>query len=408
MSDSATQPEPAGNDVFTSLMAPAARLDPYAMYRLLASNGPTLDSGLGAQFVFSHELCLDLLRDRRTSVDERNSLLAGPGDDLPTLIHLDPPDHDRLRRLVQAAFTPRRVDGLRTRAQEIVSRAVPALDGQEDVDLIEALAYPVPLLIICELLGIPGSDHALVKDWSTVLARSIDPAVLRDENTNAAIAQAQSEFADYLRVLVQHRRRSPSDDLFSALSARGNETDTLSEPELLGLALLLLVAGHETTVNLIGNSMLALLRHPDQYRLLHRGAVTARCAVEELLRFDSPVQMTTRIALEDIKLGPQTLAAGNFAVLMLGAANRDPLAMDRPDALDLTATRRLPHLSFGSGLHHCLGAALARAEAEVVLASLATRYPHMQLVAEAPIRPSFVLRGRTELRVSVGRTAPTT
>lgn len=408
MSESATQPDPAGNDVFTSLMAPAARLDPYAMYRLLAANGPTLDSGLGAQFVFSHELCLDLLRDRRTSVDERNSFLAGPGDDLPTLIHLDPPDHDRLRRLVQAAFTPRRVDGLRTRAQELVSQAVPALDGQEDVDLIEALAYPVPLLIICELLGIPGSDHALVKDWSTVLARSIDPAVLRDENTNAAIAQAQSEFADYLRVLVQHRRHAPSDDLLSALSARGEETDTLSEPELLGLALLLLVAGHETTVNLIGNSMLALLGHPDQYRLLHSGAVTARCAVEELLRFDSPVQMTTRIALEDIKFGRQTLAAGNFAVLMLGAANRDPLAMDRPDTLDLTATRRLAHLSFGSGLHHCLGAALARAEAEVVLASLATRYPHMQLVAEAPIRPSFVLRGRTELRVSVGRTAPAT
>jgi cytochrome P450 len=405
MNESATQLAPERNDVFTSLMAPAARLDPYAMYRHLASDGPTLDSGLGATFVFSHDLCLDLLRDKRTSVDERNSFLAGPGDDLPTLIHLDPPDHDRLRRLVQAAFTPRRVDGLRTRAQELVSEVVPALEGREDVDLIDAVAYPVPLLIICELLGIPEADHALVKDWSTVLARSIDPAVLRDEITNSAIAQAQSEFADYLRVLVQRRRRSPGDDLLSALSARGSETDTLSESELLGLALLLLVAGHETTVNLIGNSMLALLRHPDQYRLLHTGGVSARRAVDELLRFDSPVQMTTRIALEDIKLGAQTLAAGHFAVLMLGAANRDPIAMDRPDTLDLTATRQLSHLSFGSGLHHCLGAALARAEAEVVLASLATRYPHMELVAEAPIRPSFVLRGRTQLRVSMGRSA---
>ncbi len=408
---SATTAAPApspSEDVFSTLMAPDARTDPYRTYRRFREETPILDTGLGATFVFTHDVCQALLRDRRTSVDERNSLFGGQAEEHPTLIHLDPPDHDRLRRLVQAAFTPRRVELLRTRAAEVTDSLLATFDdtaratSNGQIDLIANLAYPMPLQIICDLLGVSASDHAVIKEWSAILARSIDPGPLRDDQTKAAIATAEAEFCEFLRALIQFRRRVPGDDILSVLSNQPIGSDALTEPELLGLALLLLVAGHETTVNLIGNAMNALLAHPDQFQMLHNGSVPIKRAVDEFLRFDSPVQMTTRIPLEDLTVGDSVIPAGHFAVLMLGAANHDPAVFEAPHRLNISLERTTPHLAFGTGLHHCLGAALARAEAEVSIGALTRRYPNMSLAAPGPVRDTFVLRGRTELMVNLG------
>lgn len=394
------------DDVFGALMTPEARLDPYHRYAAYLADRPVIDSGFGLWFVFGYADCLQLLRDRRMSVDERNSALAGNVEDpeFPTLIHLDPPDHDRLRRLVQAAFTPRRVEGLRARAAELTEQAVARLRGRSEVDLIAEVAYPVPLTIICELLGVQSDEYETIREWSVWLARSIDPGVLRSAELNDRIGEAQAHFVGYVRGLIARRRRSPGDDLFSQLVGAELDGDRLSEPELIGLALLLLVAGHETTVNLVGNGMHALLRSPAQLAAARScGDEGRRRMVDELLRFDSPVQMTSRIALDAVELRPgMTMAPGEVAVLLLGSANRDPEAFAGADRLDVGATRPTPHLAFGHGLHHCLGAALARAEGEVMIPAVLNAFPRLALAHEPRIRPSFVLRGRESLPVALG------
>ena len=382
------------------LMSPTVRPDPYPEYARLLAERRVVDAGIGVHFVFGYDDCLALLRERRVSVDERNSLLGAPSPDaLPTLIHLDPPDHTRLRRLVQLAFTPRRVDSLRERAVELVAAALDRFTSGDEVDVIAEVAYPVPLTIICELLGVPVADRALVRDWSTWLARGIDPGVLRSEELNARIDVAETAFVSYLTALIADRRRSPGTDLFSELVSAEMDGDRLTVDELLGLAVLLLVAGHETTVSLVGNGMLALLRDRDQLAAVRDDVGGERRAVDELLRYDSPVQMTTRIALEDIELPTAVIPQGHFAVLMLGSANRDPSVFAQPHSLDMRADRPTQHLSFGFGIHHCLGAALARAEGEVAIPTLLRRFPNLELAAEPELRPTFVLRGRESLRV---------
>lgn len=390
-----------GDDVFAALTAPDVRNDPYGRYLAYRNERPVLDTGLGAWFVFGYHDSMAILRDRRWSVDESKSLLASPPDELPTLIHLDPPNHDRLRRLVQVAFTPRRVEGLRARAEVLVKETLGRFAEGDEIDVLAELAYPVPLTIICELLGIAPSDHAVVREWSTWLARSIDPGVFRSAEVQAGITQAQAEFEEFIRLRIAERRRSPGEDLLSQLVSSELDGDRLSEDELVGLAVLLLVAGHETTVNLVGNGLLALLRHPDQLQRVSTGATPMQRAVDELLRFDSPVQMTSRVAGEAIELPTATIPPGHIAVLLLGSANHDPSAFDRPDALDIDAERAFPHLAFGNGLHYCLGAALARAEAEVLLGELLRRLPRIALQQEPRLRSTFVLRGRESLLVKL-------
>ncbi len=303
---------------------------------------------------------------------------------------------------MQAAFTPRRVHALRVRAETLVDATLDRVQTGDEIDLIADLAYPVPLTIICELLGVDVADREKVREWSTWLARSIDPGVLRSPELNTVIDVAEQEFTEYVRDVIGRRRSQPGDDLLSQLVVAEQDGDRLAEHELLGLALLLLVAGHETTVSLIGNSMLALLRNPEQFATVS-GRVsnigTDSAIIDELLRFDSPVQMTSRIALETIDLPTGTLPKGQVAILMLGAANHDPDVFEGPDELDVVAVRGTPHIAFGSGIHHCLGAALARAEAEVAIAALVRRFPTMELLEEPTIRPTFVLRGREQLRV---------
>lgn len=391
-------------DVFGLLMSPAVRTDPYPTYARLLATQPVIDTGLGVHFVFSHHDCLTLLRDRRVSVDERRSNLEIPaGEPLPTLFHLDPPDHTRLRALVATAFTPRRVEALRVRAVELVEAALDRLGPGDEVDLVAELAYPVPLTIICDLLGIPAGDRADVQGWSTWMARSIDPGLLRSPELNAHIDEAERGFTTYVRALLADRRRAPGDDLLSALVAtEGAGGDALTEDELVGLAVLLLVAGHETTVSLVANGVLSLLRHPDQWAAVRAGLVPDKRIVDELVRFDSPVQMTSRVALEDLHLPAGTIPRGDFAVLMIGSANRDPAVFDAPHRLDVAAERATGNLAFGFGIHHCIGVALARAEAEAVIPALVRRFPATELLDEPPLRPTFVLRGREELRLRLG------
>ncbi len=390
-------------DLFALLSSAEVRPDPYPTYARFLAERPMVDTGFGVRFVLGHEDCLTLLRERRVSVDERHSSFGRPPrDEVPTLIHLDPPDHTRLRRLVASAFTPHRVEALRARAVELVDAALDRFSPADEIDLIAEVAYPVPFTIICDLLGVADADRPLVREWSTWVALSIDPAVLRSPELNVRIETAERAFADFIRALLTERRRVPGDDLLSDLAVAGAGDDRLTEDELIGLALLLLVAGHETTVSLIGNGMLSLLGHPDQWRAVGADVGGERRAVDELLRYDSPVQMTTRVALDDLTLPSGPVRRGDVVVLLLGAANRDPAAFSDPHRLDVRADRGAGHLAFGFGIHHCLGAALARAEAEVAIPALVRRFPGMSLLTEPPLRPTFVLRGREELRVRLG------
>ncbi len=387
-------------DLFTLLMSSEVRRDPYPTYARFRHHDAVSDTGFGVWFVFGYQDCLTLLRDRRTSVQPQNvSGFDLPAESPPTLIHLDPPDHDRLRRLVQLAFTPSRVALIRTRAIELVDESLNRFGPGDNIDLVAELAYPMPLTIICEMLGVEPSDRHLIKDWSVWLARSIDPDPLRPPEVNQKIEEAKEAFLEFIKTVIARKRTKPGDDLLSQLVAAELDGDRLNEDELLGLALLLLVAGHETTVSLIGNGMVGLLSRPDQSAHWRAGDVDDRRAIDELLRYDSPVQMTSRIALEPIELSTTTIPRGQVAILMLGSANHDCSVFSSPDTLDLGVERSSVHLSFGSGIHHCLGAALARAEGDAALTQLVRRFPNMELTSEPTLRPTFVLRGREDLQV---------
>ncbi len=388
-----------GADIFTLLSSEETRSNPYLVYAQLRIEQRILDTGAGVWFLFGFDDCNRLLRNNELSVDERNAFLPGPGDQLPTLIHLDPPDHGRLRKLVQLAFTPKRVEALRGRVEELVAERLDSWKPGDVIDVIAELAYPVPLTIICELLGIDEDRRSLVQEWSTWLARSIDPGALRTPELNERISLAQAEFVEEIRARITFRRTNPGDDLLSQLVLAEADGDRLTEHELLGLAVLLLVAGHETTVSLIGNTLHALLQNPLQLKAVLEGAGAAKRFIDEMLRFDSPVQMTTRIATQPIELGEHTIATGHIIVLMLGAANHDPSAFENPEILDVGLERTTGHLSFGAGIHHCLGAMLARAEGEITVGELLRRFPNISLVEEPVLRPTFVLRGPEKMLV---------
>jgi cytochrome P450 len=317
---------------------------------------------------------------------------------------MDPPDHSRLRSLVARAFTPKRIADLRPAAESItaalVDETAAAAASGAVVDLIRSLAYPLPVQVICRLLGVPEADEATFTGWSGALARSLDPSVLRSPEVDAAIRAAEGDMAAYLENLLAFRRTTPGDDLLSALLAVEGDGDRIATVEVVDLALLLLVAGHETTVNLIGNGILALLRTPDQLELLRHRPELIASAVDELLRFDSPVQMTQRVATEDLDLVGSRVRAGDEILLVLGAANRDPLVFAEPHRLDVTRDARR-HLAFGGGIHHCLGAALARLEGQVALSALLAGFSHLELAGQPVRRPTFNLRGLESLPVAM-------
>jgi cytochrome P450 len=388
---------------FVAAMSPEHRVDPYPLYAEWRERARMHRVDDDTWLVLGHAEVTACLRHPLLSSNEERSTVhqreVAAGREVvplaPSLLFMDPPDHTRLRGLVSRAFTPRRVEGLRARTARMVDELLDGLTGE--VDLIPALAYPLPVKVICALLGVPEEDEAAFSSWSKVLARSIDPSILRSAEVEAQIAVAGAELTGYMEALVARRLSTPGDDLISGLLAVEAEGDHISHAELIELTMLLLVAGHETTVNLIGNGTLALLRNPGQ-----RGPLGA--GIDELLRFDSPVQMNMRVATEDVEIAGEPIAAGSELILVLAAANRDPDAFPRPDELLLGRDARR-HVAFGGGIHHCLGAALARMEGELAIGALFARYPGVRLAGEPELRPTFTLRGQEHLPVALGRSS---
>jgi cytochrome P450 len=394
---------------------PAFHADPYAHYRRLSSAGPLQRTQAGIWVTTSHELCSQVLRDPRfghqTGFESGAFRTAPVEEDRRSFLTLDPPDHTRLRRLVSKAFTARLVERLRPRISDLVDSLLDDVSG--DVDLIATLAYPLPVVLISELLGVPPEDHHRFKAWSDALARGLDPDFILPPAEIARRDQARAEFAEYFRELADRRREEPGDDLLSALVAVSDHGDVLTEAELLATCILLLVAGHETTVNLIGNGALALLRHPDQLAWFRAHPEAAPGAIEELLRYDPPVQLTGRSALEDAEIGgaagggspvrgmetTQRIERGQMILLLTGAANRDPAVFPDPDRLDLTRSPER-HLAFGLGIHFCLGAPLARLEGQIALTKLFER--DVTLTEDTlSYRDNLILRGLAELPVTL-------
>ena len=386
--------------------------NPYATYANLRSKDPIHRSKLINGWVLTrHRDISAVLKDPRFLADERKQngyekfraqaikqgVIDPTESDSLSMLRSDPPDHTRLRALVSRAFTPRTVEGLRGRTEAIVSEHLDAVADQGGMDVIAALAYPLPVIIIADMLGIPPEDHARLKHWSDEMVRGMGISSVEDGRRSR---RGRRELRAYFEGIASARRREPREDLLSALLAVEAEGDRLSTDELYETCELLLVAGHETTTNLIGNGLLALLRNPDQFEMLRRDPSLIEHAVEELLRYDAPVQATTRIAGEDMDFDGHAFRKGQQVALVIGAANRDPEQFSDPDRLDVSR-EEVRHLSFGHGIHFCLGSPLARLEAPIAFRALIERFPQMQL--DDTVTPHFkdnlILRGLHQLPV---------
>ncbi|MDZ4837727.1 MAG: cytochrome P450 [Candidatus Melainabacteria bacterium] len=314
------------------------------------------------------------------------------------MLNMNPPDHTRMRGLVNRAFTPTMVKGMRPHIESIANGLIDGLEGKNEFDFVSEFAFQLPVTVIAEMLGVPKEDREKFKHWSNTLTDTLEPSPNLDHLKKAN--KANEELYEYLRPLVQDRRREPKNDLISALVAAEEDGKKLTEEELLANCILILVAGHETTVNLIGNSVRMLLQHPDQLALLKSNPELVPGAIGETLRFESPVQTTRRLAGEDMELAGQKIKEGDMMLLFMGAANRDPLQFPDPDKFDITRDTK-KHLSYGHGIHHCLGSSLADTEGQVALETLLKRMPDMKVLPQKiEMRNTFALRGVKSLMVS--------
>ena len=395
-------------DVHFNPMDPEFMADPYPTYHRLRADDPVHHSPLGFWVLSRYPDVMASLRDPRLIKEPIAAFVAArfgmatppPGLGL-SMLDRDPPDHTRLRGLVSKAFTPKALESLRPHIQKIVDDLLAGVAGNGEMDLIEEFAYPLPVRVICEMLGVPVKDHERFKAWGLDIARGLDAIMLPpDSEVGQRSVAGRRALAEYFRELIAERRAAPRDDMLSALIAAEEAGDKLNEEELLATCILLLVAGHETTVNLIGNGTLALLRHPAELRKLRENPGLIVTAVEELLRFDGPVQRTARIPSEDITIGGRTIPKGEMVMPFLGAADRDPTQFPDPDRLDITRADNR-HIAFGLGIHFCLGAPLARMEGQIAINTLLARLPKLALATDRPqFRQSLTLRGLEALPVS--------
>ena len=397
------------------LVSPAFLSDPYPVYRQLQAEAPVYWSEFwNAWLVTGYDDNLAVFRDSEHfgNAGRFNGLFAGLTPDVRQdverleahftrsggLIHSDPPDHTRLRRLVHLAFAPRIVRQMQPLIESIVQRCLDAVQGRGQMDVIHDLAYPLPATVVARMLGVPEQDIDRFKRWSyeVLLFQATGrttPDVVRLSNT------ALVEMKDYLRRLAVSCRAEPQDDLMTALVQAEDQGDRLTEEEMLATCLTLMVAGHETTTNLIANGTLTLLRHPDQLERLRDNPALMDSAVEEFLRYESPIQRNRRVVRTEVEFGGQPMKPGEVVFQMLGAANRDPDVFPDPDTLDITRQPN-PHIAFGFGIHFCLGAPLARLEAPIALRALIDRLPAMRLAdAELEWVPN-IMRGLKSLRVT--------
>ncbi|HWF80371.1 MAG TPA: cytochrome P450 [Streptosporangiaceae bacterium] len=389
------------------LADPAVIPDPYPLLGTLREASPFTDFG-GALAVFGrYEDCSRILRDPRASSERGSSILAARRPEQerrrPSFLSLDPPDHTRLRRLVSVAFTPRVIATLEPRISEVTDElltAAMARHGRE-LELVSQVAYPLPVRIICEMLGVPAGDHARFASWSASLVHSLQPTFgTVDESELAGADRASVEFGEYFTELIAARRSTPGDDLLTKLIKAEDEGDRLTVDELIATAVLLLVAGHETTVGLISNAMLALLRHRDQYAAVVADPALAGRAVEETLRYDAPVQLTGRVAKGEMIFGDSTVPEGAVMLILLAATGRDPAVFTDPDRFDITRGAK-EHLAFAAGPHFCLGAPLARLEATIAVRKVAARVVAPELdEARLAYKPNFNLRGPERLVIT--------
>jgi cytochrome P450 len=412
-----TSVENANFDLFLPLRSSGSLENPYPMYSVMRTVRPVLEiptkdwNGPGTWMLTRYSDVRDALRDPRMSADRTSAPLVKENMDrlpeflrqttqgLRSMLLQDPPDHTRVRKLVNKAFTPRRIEALRGHIEDLVRGLADDLEARRDFDLIHDFAEPLPAVVIAELLGVPPEDHRQFREWSSGLINGIGS---NDAAAQEIASESSRQIFAYLADIIAARRREPRDDLISALIAAQEERDALTDQELLATANLLLVAGHETTTNLIGNGMLAMLREPDEWRRLCADPGLVDSAVEELLRFDGPVQATVRVARAAVEFGEYTVPEGSLVLVNIGAANHDPEVFDEPDRLDLGRDPN-PHVGFGFATHFCLGAPLARLEAKLAFEALSQRFPHVALVDDAPeYRTNPVLRGLRRLDLALG------
>jgi cytochrome P450 len=393
-------------------LVPEALSNPYPMYRALREEAPVSWNEIFESWIFTRFDDVDaILMNPRFSADRSKAQTRfsemirqqqeefGPFSEAPTMLTSDPPEHTRLRRLVSKAFTPRAVENLRPRIRQIVDQLLDEIPGKE-FDLVEEIAYPLPVIVISEMLGVPPEDRGDFKRWSDdVVATLGGPFVPADVRERAR--KSIEELAEYLSGVIAERRAEPRDDLISRLIAAEDGGQVLSEVEIFSTTILLLIAGNETTTNLISNAMYTLLQNPDQLEVLRGDLSLMPSAVEEILRYNGPVQATGRVAMADIEVGGVTVKEGQMAMAVLGAANHDPAKFADPERFDV---KRNPtdHLAFGDGIHFCLGAPLARAEAQITFEEILRRYPRIELAGEPTWGGTFIIRGAKKLPLALG------
>jgi len=395
---------------------PAFRANPYPFYEQWREHAPVMATPLGFTVLTRYDDVARTLRgaefardidahvearpdDPRNARRERLRQRREEGEIAKSILNLDPPDHTRLRRLVSLAFTPSAIERLRPRVQSLVDDVLDRAADRGTMEVVEELAFPVPFQVISDLLDLPTDGSEQIREWSQTLTASLEPTA--DDATLDATEIASRQMGDYLREVIAHRRRHLGDDLLSALIQAEEAGDRLNEAELLSFVVLLYVAGHETTVNLIGNGMLALLRHPDQLRMWAADPSLDVNAVDELLRFDGPVQQTVRVPLVDVDYNGVTVPANTMVMTVLGSASHDPEVFEDPETLRLNRPNANRHLGFAAGVHYCLGSSLAKLEAGVAITSLIRRFPAVALDGEPHWRDRLTIRGVDHLPVSL-------
>jgi len=409
--------------LFEQVKDEANRVDPYPLFARLRET-PVSRQSDGTYVASTHAAITSLLHDPRLSSETLppadrpktgnpvSDWIVKPIRDRITDAHRpfifrDPPDHDTLREAVMHEFTQKRVEALRERSHRLVDEILTKHAGSDSFDIVDDLAYPLPVTIICELLGVPTEDEPKFHGWATQLATALEPDTMADEEARAENSRTFETISDYMNGLIKEKRRAPKDDMLSGLAVGGGpDVPKIGDYDLIATSVLMLVAGHETTVNLITNAMLALLRHPEEFARLRDDPARAPRLIEEVQRYDPPVQFRTRRALADIALAGTTIPEGADVILLLASGNRDPAVFAEPDRFDpdRTGTR---HLGFGGGLHYCVGAPLARFEAEAALTSLARRLGNPRLASDPPpYRPGSALRGPKHLRLSIDGIRP--
>lgn len=359
--------------------------------------------------LFRYDDIFALLRDRDLSVDDRNAdlsvidraeLIDREVRPNQSILNLDPPDHTRLRGLLSKAFTPRTIQELRPRVQQMVDTMLDQMEADGHADVVDRLAFPLPFDVISEMLGLPEADKVQIRDWSSALVKTLDPVLTEEDIAEAVVAAERMEA--HITEIIEWKTENPADDLLTAMINAEIDGDRMSKEELRDQVELLFVAGHETTVNLIGTGIYELLRHPDQLELLRQADMFPPTAIDELLRWVSPVQISRRIATADLTIDGRHIPSGAFVLTSLASANRDPEFWGATaDALDLTRTNAGQHVSFGSGVHYCLGASLAKLEAEVAIGSFVKRFGAVSVVGEPEWNGRINLRGLESLIVDL-------